>query len=107
MDIIFVLIILILLLWLVLSLVQSKTPTISENLAENPDNYQKSPYEKFIREHATDFNLRFQRKQLAKRKEQLQQALEAGNKTAVKVQKGMIVQGKSIINYLQNQFRNR
>lgn len=107
MDIIFLLILLILLLWLVLSLIQYKSPSIPGNPAESPDQTLQSPYEKFIMEHATDFNLRFQRKQLVKRKEQLQQALEKGNKIGTKIQKSMIVQGRSIINYLQNQFRNQ
>lgn len=64
----------------------------------------QTPYEKYISEHVTDFNVRWQRSQVVKHRESLNEALKSGNRIAAKVHRGMIVYGRSVVNHLLNKF---
>ncbi len=66
---------------------------------------QQTPYEKYLSEHATNFNVRWQTGQVVRHKQLLRDALKAGDKVSAKVHKGMIVFGRSVVNHLWNSLR--
>lgn len=64
-----------------------------------------TPYEKYLSEHATDFNIRFQRGQVVRHRQLLREALKSGNQVATKIHRSMIVHGRSVVNYLLKQLK--
>lgn len=65
----------------------------------------QTPYEKYLSEHTTDFNIRWQRGQVVRHKQELRDALKTGDHTASKVHKSMIVYGRSVVNHLWNSLK--
>ena len=66
---------------------------------------KKSPYESYLSEHSTDFNVRFQRGQMLKNQERMADAMRQGNTARAKVLRGMVVHGKSVINHFLESLR--
>lgn len=69
----------------------------------SPD--RRTPYEKYLSEHATDFNIRWQTGQVVRQKQLLGEALKTGDKTVAKVHRSMIVFGRSVVNHLWNSLK--
>lgn len=66
---------------------------------------RSTPYEKYLSEHATDFNIRWQTSQIVRQKQSLRDALKTGDQVAAKVHRSMIVFGRSVVNHLWNSLK--
>ncbi|MEK7165917.1 MAG: hypothetical protein AAB874_03885, partial [Patescibacteria group bacterium] len=60
---------------------------------------------KYIADHASDWQIRYQRKSILTHKQSLAKALNSGDKAAIKVQRAMIVFGNSVMNSLAEKLR--
>lgn len=67
--------------------------------------HKKSPYEQFLNEHATDWNIRHQRKEVVRHKQSLQSAIKSGDQVAAKIHRSMIVFGQSVINHFYEKLK--
>jgi S-adenosylmethionine:tRNA-ribosyltransferase-isomerase (queuine synthetase) len=102
MEWIFLILLFIIFAWLVLSLFKSR---LFKNKSDYQDIEIKSPYEKYLQEHNWDWNIRFARKRMVGNKIKLKDALTKGNHVSAKVQKSMVVYGKSVMNYFIQKFK--
>lgn len=83
--------------------IKSKKYNVSSS---NPTHLpRQSPYEKHLAEHATDWNIRWQRKELVHQKNLLNEAETSGRHSAARVHRSMIVFGRSVINHLYQKLR--
>ena len=107
MDWILIIILVILIAWLVMSVfVNNGWLRFKKGGAKENGNISQTPYEKYLAEHATSWQMSWERKEVVKHKLQLTEALKRGDQTAVKIQRSMLVFGRSLVNYLQEKFKN-